>query len=1542
MRVLLIQGNQIQKFVLPETIDGNYWIPYYNTNHKFKDLLNVEAVDGKWKINTNQDIEIYYNNQIVTNSYLSDYEYYVLKIHGDNLPMILYVMPTYEQQLSYLKILQDQEFTVGSGENNAIICNNGLIESVHTRFAKVDGVFTVFSLKDGVGTYVNDILIKEKPLAIGDIIFIGGIKIIYIGSFIVVNNPKGSLRFSGNIFGAQTHMKVTYEQRASVDLAEIDLYSDNDYFHHTPRLRTRIEKEVVNIDDPPAKESMGEMPWYLTVGPMLMMAMTSMVSGASAVLGLVNGTTTFMSALPSLLMCFSMLAGTLLFPTMTKMYTKKQKKKKEEFRQKKYTQYLGQKEAQISIAMKNQKQILLENLLSFEECQNIILNKKRNLWEREIQHDDFLKVRLGIGNVPLQVEVNYSAEKFSLDEDNLKSQIQQIVSQYTTIKNVPVPMYLAEKYINALLGDDSFKDDYIKGLLLQLVTFHSYTDLKLVFLMNNRHTSLYDEVRFLPHCWSEDKQIRFYATNIEEMKTISSYLEAQFSARVDKMQEKDGGSSRKDFDYRSFAPYYLIITDSFQTVQNLGIINNILNFGKNIGFGLTIIANQLSELPNACNSFLYITKKSCGLFENELVSDRQIQFIPDEIPKIDMVKISKVLSNIPIEMSAADSQLPKMLTFLEMYHAGKIEQLNVLNRWKTSNPMMNLAVPVGVYPNGEAFKLDLHEKYHGPHGLIAGSTGSGKSEFIITYILSMAVNYHPDEVQFVLIDYKGGGLAGAFENRETGLKLPHLAGTITNLDTVEMKRSLASIQSELRRRQREFNKARDSLNESTIDIYKYQKLYREGLVKEPISHLFIISDEFAELKSQQPEFMAQLISTARIGRSLGVHLILATQKPSGVVNDQIWSNSKFKVCLKVQEKSDSMEMIKRPDAAAIKETGRFYLQVGYNEFFALGQSAWSGAKYYPTEKVKKKLDDSISFVNHVGDVEKNMNLTKVEVKEDKGEQLPNIVRFLVDLAERENIKVKQLWLERIPEFISLTNLREKYGYVSEKLIINPIIGEFDDPSNQRQALLTLDLTNNGNTIIYGMSGSGKENLIQTIIHASSIEHGVEEVNFYIVDFGAEVLKTLANYPHVGDIVTIEESEKLTNLFKMIDGEIERRKDLFIDYNGSYLDYCRNSGNIIPQIVVIINNFEMFSETFGMSAIDEALIKYTRTGNKYGITFIITANTANAVRYKLSQNFTKQLVLQMTNSSDYTTLLGKTEGVEPSKIFGRGIYKDGVVYEFQTAYIDNREHINDTIRATAQKLQGMTSIRASRVPVLPNVVTYDLLLPSITDIKHVPVGINKESLNVGLYDFTSALATPILAKNFNTLKDKINPLLRILSSFGTLAVIDASKAVDQSVIPDAIYYQDNFDEITQKLNSDANYRNNIVTGKETGATLESMPKIICVVIGLEEYKNSLSVDGLDILKMFVKSASVLKDSYSFVFIDSVDHIKAVEYEEWYKDAVSKSDGIWIGAGIDSQFVLQVENVTKQMREGITDSFGYLINQGRAQIIKFVSDVKEGEE
>ena len=371
-------------------------------------------------------------------------------------------------------------------------------------------------------------------------------------------------------------------------------------------------------------------------------------------------------------------------------------------------------------------------------------------------------------------------------------------------------------------------------------------------------------------------------------------------------------------------------------------------------------------LPKETVSVIEIDDEGSKIYEKNDISGNSIMFEAESGIKCNINDIAVRLANTQLDIASRMYELPDMITFLDMYGVDRIEHLNPLIRWKENNPTVSLSAPVGVDTTGELFTLDLHEKYQGPHGLVAGMTGSGKSEFIITYILSMAVNYHPDEVAFILIDYKGGGLTGAFEDKEKGIKLPHLAGTITNLDGAAVKRSLISIQSELRRRQAVFNEARKVSNEGTMDIYKYQKLYRDKVVTEPVPHLFIISDEFAELKTQQPEFMEQLISAARIGRSLGVHLILATQKPSGVVDDQIWSNTRFRVCLKVQDKSDSNDMIKRSDAAELSHTGRFYLQVGFNEYFAKGQSAWCGATYYEDGNNEQMRPVSVSVIDNTG------------------------------------------------------------------------------------------------------------------------------------------------------------------------------------------------------------------------------------------------------------------------------------------------------------------------------------------------------------------------------------------------------------------------------------------------------------------------------------------------------------------------------------------------------------------------------------------------
>ena len=224
-------------------------------------------------------------------------------------------------------------------------------------------------------------------------------------------------------------------------------------------------------------------------------------------------------------------------------------------------------------------------------------------------------------------------------------------------------------------------------------------------------------------------------------------------------------------------------------------------------------------------------------------------------------------------------------------------------------------------------------------------------------ILSLAVNFHPHDVAFLLIDYKGGGMANLFKN------LPHLLGTITNLDGAQSMRALASINAEIHRRERLFGEF------EVNHINQYQKKFKNGEATEPLPHLFLISDEFAELKVNQPDFIKELVSIARVGRSLGVHLILATQKPSGVVDDQIWSNSRFKIALKVADRSDSNEMLHTPDAAEITQTGRAYLQVGNNEVYELFQSAWSGADYQPDKDDMGIEDHTIYLINELGQYE---------------------------------------------------------------------------------------------------------------------------------------------------------------------------------------------------------------------------------------------------------------------------------------------------------------------------------------------------------------------------------------------------------------------------------------------------------------------------------------------------------------------------------------------------------------------------------------------
>ena len=1150
MIVRLIKKTKIYNFTLPTKVAGNYWITDNDYLGNVRNLINVEEYNGQWKIKSDFETKIMAGDKEVESAILKDYSLFFLKINTDNEYVILYCSPTMDAEIKWLHLKREGELVIGNDTKAHIKYNYPLVSKQHARLIYNNGKWVAQDLNSKYGTYANNVAITTRPLEYGDIIFIMGLKIIVMKDSIIVNKIGNFLEFDQNSFEIQEQIVQHQTEVDNPDEENVEFYKEDDYFFRAPRFKTMIEPVNIKIDPPPSKVEEDKTPLIYTIGPMMTMAMMSVSMGYSSLVGVIDGSRDLSTAMPTLIMSFAMLMTMLLWPIMQKRYQKRQRRKKEKLRQDRYTEYISEKRKLIDTEMKVQRQILIDNYVPLSVTKDVVYSKRRNLWEREIDQEDFLDLRLGMGNTELKGNISFPEEHFSLEDDNLLKEVYKLGAESRMLENVPISLSFVRNRITAIIGMATMKQQFIEGLILQMAAYHSYEDLKIVLLTNEKNAPIWDYLKVLPHCWSNDKTTRYFGTNLDEAKEISLMLEQEIQAR--KFKDNNGKRELNTLDYKKYKPYYVIITDDYKMVRDIELIKDVCSLELNIGFSLIVISPRLVNIPNECKSFISIGDKKSGVFENELVSNKQKEFMADFDPSLNIYECCKILANIPIDISKAGQNMSTSLSFLEMYNVGMVEQLNILNRWKTNDPTKSLQAPVGVDKQQELFKLDLHEKFHGPHGLVAGMTGSGKSEFIITYILSMALNYHPYEVSFVLIDYKGGGLTGAFENKETGIKLPHIAGTITNLDTIEMNRSLASIQSELRKRQRMFNEARDSLNESTIDIYKYQSLYRKGLVNEPISHLFIISDEFAELKDQQPEFMDQLISTARIGRSLGVHLILATQKPAGVVNDQIWSNSKFRVCLKVQDKSDSMDMIKCPDAASLKNPGRFYLQVGYNELFALGQAAWAGAQYYPTDKRKKKVDLSVNFLDNVGNYIKSFDTKQNEVVvESKGEEITNIVNYIVETAKEEHVSIPQLWLPRIPNTIYVGDLKNKYNYQPIKNNINPIIGEYDDPDNQRQNVLTLPISKEGNTIIFGSAGSGKELMLSSIIYSTIIMHDSKEVNFYILDFGAETLTMFKKAPHVGEVILSTEKEKINNLFKMILEIIETRKKLFVDYNGSY-------------------------------------------------------------------------------------------------------------------------------------------------------------------------------------------------------------------------------------------------------------------------------------------------------------------------------------------------------------------------------------------------------
>ena len=1389
----------------------------------------------------------------------------------------------------------------------------------HARLYYINNVWMIENYDKNFNTYVNDepVTSESKMLFNGDVIFILGLKIIIMGKDLFINNPLNRVILKDNAFLIYN----TDNQKILIEEDDENFVSNNKYFLRPPRMIELVEEQTITIEEPPKNEHTKDLPIILTMGSMFAMAAMTIISIIQTMDNFMHGEMTKKNAIFSLITSGCMLLASLLLPLIIQQYTTNQKLKTRKNKIVNYKKYIKNKSEDIESILKKNRNILLNTYVSAEECADIITSKSARLWERKLSDKDFLTVRLGLGNIKSSININCLGHKRETEEveetpeSKLYNLMEECKQKAEILENSPVLLNLTDKRFSAVIVEgEKEKNKFIQDLLIQLVTFQSYDELKLVFLLKEDSNEDWDFVKMLPHTWNGMKTMRFFADDNSKIKEVSQYLETELGKRI---------SNNDKFDYTVDMPYYLIIIDDYKIAENLNIINHILSVDKNLGFSILIITNNINYLPNECHTFIELNNEEGTLFETKNSATNQTKFKIDISKTFFFDKINQVLSNIPIKYTEEKSLLlPSKYTFLEMFNVGCIEQLNILERWKKNDSTVSLATPLGIDGNGNYVELDIHEKYHGPHGLIAGSTGSGKSEFIITYILSLAINYHPDDVTFVLIDYKGGGLAGAFKRPD--VQLPHLVGTLTNIDKRGLQRSLESIESELKRRQIEFNEAKNITNESTMDIYKYQRLYHQGDLKKPISHLFIISDEFAELKQQEPDFMDELVSIARIGRSLGVHLILATQQPAGVVSEQIRSNSKFGICLKVQSPSDSTDVIGVPDGANLKGSGQFYLKVGSNDYLALGQAAWAGAQYYPSNEVKKEVDNSIEFISNTGMVLKKVDDEKKVATESKGEQITNIVKYLSDLAKEENIDEGQLWLENIPENIFLDDIRKKYNVINEKNIINPVIGEYDNPSRQLQNVKTLNFSQGGNVIIYGNAESGKETLLGTIVYDIITNYTPEEVNLYILDFGSEVMKIFKNAPHVGEVIFTAEAEKLARFFIMIQKEIKQRKEILSNYGGDYRLYLQSNEKSMPTYIVMLNNYETYIENYEMQ-FDELFQTLIREGEKCGIYFLIITSSTSGMRYRMAQSFKQLIALQMNNDDEYRNIFEHLGKKRPSKLFGRGLIEidDEGIFEFQTAKICEASMWNQHILDTIEQLNKKNMYVAKGIPTVPEVVTVEHLENDVSGVSAIPIGITQKSIKPSIFDFKNNVITIISSTDIEECTNFTDDLSKLIKEIPKInfEIFDAENIARDKEEE----LRDRYFGFIKKLNTLKNHDKEI-------------PNSLMLIIGLERIIQILTEEW------FVKSLEYAEDleNCNIIIIENSNKIESQTYEEWYQKYVSNNFGIWIGNGIESQNIFKISDYSN-LRNNCGETYGYTIKKGKPTLVKILGmEEKEDED
>jgi S-DNA-T family DNA segregation ATPase FtsK/SpoIIIE len=968
-----------------------------------------------------------------------------------------------------------------------------------------------------------------------------------------------------------------------------------------------------------------------------------------------------------------------------------------------------------------QLKILRLNDPTIQECTTLVREQALRLGERRPEDPDFLSFRIGIGKRNSQIIVpQIPIENRDPQYNPLYIEAEKIINQASVLEDAPILCDLKRVGTIGVVGPIQYLGQFGWSSAIHLLTHHWPAEVNIAAFCSFIEAKNWQWINDVQHKTTIFPKAVVEIRNNQSVKKSLSALEEELRRRKALLTGLRVIGSKEESSSR--LPALIVIFDRVSDIYQHAAFSILLDEGRELGVYGIFLMDRVEDIPAECGAIILI---DAGFLSYSITG-------PDQEPMIG-VKVDQTTSNAIQDFARKLSEIkwliPKQITdppenvsLLELFPYPRLDDLPIEKWWGHDHPFGYLRAPIGKFSPTADLLFDLNDSdtAHGPHGLIGGMTGSGKSELLKSIILSLALTHHPYDLNFALIDYKGGGAFDEFHD------LPHVVGVITDIQSHAdyATRVIRSLYSEVKRRERVLMDAfaKFKLDKPHVDEYRTKLA-----VRIPLPRLVIIFDEFAEFQEQHPEESKKLINIARLGRSLGIHLILCTQDPTGkAVDQQVRDNSNFKICLKVKTPETSKALVGIPDAVRLHRGEAYFYVDGPQKF----RVSYTGNNYKEPE---------------LGVVSNEVPSYKREYQKATVSEAKAITEEIIFQARKLGIpKPPAIWLDPLPELLPLHSLLKKTSHPiswnidrwqpeSYQLPRIPL-GLLDNPSKQSQTVLSVK----DNLLIFGPSGSGKSVALMSLAMSIVLMYSPKEAYIYCIDIGGRsLLRQLQqdNLPHLpksGGVILGNDFERLNRLFKMLNAELGKRANQF--HNVEEYNSLEANKKKVPYIFLFVdgltNRFNSDNPGFA-----DQLDLIMRSGPTYGIYVILTGNILRDVPDALQKD-TTMIILQSVDRPSILAVAGKIPDTYQKKIDagqeilpGRGLINTIPVLELQCAMpvTTNKEMLIEDVSSTIRNMsQNYKGDRPPDVDVLPSFV-------SITGLPHpgkfaeFVVGMSQESL-----------------------------------------------------------------------------------------------------------------------------------------------------------------------------------------------------------------------